>query len=236
MRILVLLLFLALCTHVNAQSATADDLDTSFQKQKYLSFNPFSLVEGSLAIGTGFGNRFSRRSEYFTELSCLANSPLYPYYVASLSGFRFIAQYRYHYFPTNNRFSVAREGGKRGDGGPFVALEFRLKQYYFSDSLGFINTATRDTLTNYPYHATATCPGGAVLFGSCNNLGANRRLKLEYTIGIGVKHKVVNFNRVPPGYEPVILRPVEWGFVPKIYESRNTVYIPIAFRLRYLLG
>jgi hypothetical protein len=236
MRIVVLILSLAVCMHLNAQSRSTEYLDTSFHKQKYLSFNPFSLVEGTLAIGAGFGNHFSRRSEYFSELSYLAKSPLYPYYVTSLNGFRFIAQYRYHHFPSNAGSNL-RAGGKRGDGGPFVALEFRLKEYYFSDSLGFINTTTHDTLTKYPYHATATCLGGAVLFGSCNNLSANGRWKLEYTIGIGVKHKIVNFNHVPQGYEALILPAAELGaYVPRIYESRNTVYIPIAFRLRYLLG
>ena len=222
MRTLVLLLSIVTCLQLSAQQIISDPREEKFHSERYVSLNPFSFLEGEMAIGAGFSNRFSRRSEYFTELSYLVKNPMYEF-VNALHGFRVIGQYRYHYLPR-----VQREGAEH-----FVGVEFRLKQYYFADSLGFINASTHDTLSRYPYHATATVFGGAVFVGISQNLSANRRWRVEFTFGFGIKQKNVSFNNIPRGYEPEIIPPKEWGYVPKIYESKATVYIPSALRIQY---
>jgi hypothetical protein len=175
-----------------------------------------------MAIGAGFSNRFTRRSEYFTELSYLVKNPMYEF-VNSLHGFKVIGQYRYHYVPR-----VEREGAEH-----FAGVEVRLKQYYFADTLAFINASTHDTLSRYPYRARATVLGGAVFIGVSRNLSVNSRWRVEFTFGFGIKQKNVSFNNIPRGYEAVIIQPKEWGYVPKIYESKATVYIPSALRIQY---
>src|SRR5882757_484057 len=85
-----------------ALTAAAQQKDTTPGKhvfkgtEKYLSFNPFGFIESQLTIGMGFGNRFSKRSEYFTELSYVTKNPIYKGYITSLNGAKLITQYRYH--------------------------------------------------------------------------------------------------------------------------------------------
>src|SRR6476469_2515039 len=131
MRTLVLLLSIVTCLQLSAQQIIGDHRKGKFNCERYISLNPFSLLEGEMAIGAGFSNRFTRRSEYFTELSYLVKNPMYEF-VNSLHGFKVIGQYRYHYVPR-----VEREGAEH-----FAGVEVRLKQYYFADTLAFINAST----------------------------------------------------------------------------------------------
>src|SRR6185436_14938010 len=67
------------------------------ETEKYFSFNPFGLIEPQVAIGIGYGNHFTERSEYFAELSYVGNNYIYGDLLSSLHGARLITQYRYHF-------------------------------------------------------------------------------------------------------------------------------------------
>ncbi|MGZ3940342.1 MAG: hypothetical protein ACXVBK_16335 [Flavisolibacter sp.] len=229
MRILLLLLFTTICTRLNSQTIYTRPT-REFKSQKYLSLNPFGLAEGNMAIGAGFGNRLTSRSEYFSELSYLSKSALYDY-VHSLQGFRLIGQYRFHFLV--HEASHPGEERKRDNTQFFVGLEFRLKQYNFSNNASFIRVSTHDTLSNYEYDAKATCLAGAIIFGTCFDLSANGKWQFEFTAGIGGKSKIVHFKNLPQGFELFVIPPREWGYVPPIAESKNTVYMPSAIRIRY---
>jgi hypothetical protein len=229
------LLFLA-CLQSTAQST--GKTSTAFShtgSEKYFSFNPFGLLEGEMAIGAGFGNRFSERSEYFSELSYLGQNPLYEEGLASLHGFRLIVQYRYYFLQQWRPVFNWQLQRKRARTHPFIGLEFRTKPYDFSGTNHFINSAAADTLMNYRYKARATILGGAVVLGATRNIRTNGRFKIEITIGVGVKQKLVRFKNVPQDYQPLIIRSVDWGF-PTMYESVTAPYIPIAIRLRYVIS
>jgi len=99
------------------------------KSEKYFSFNPLGLAEPQMAIGAGFGCRFSGRSEYFTELSYLLKTPFYSYQANSLKGFRFLGQYRYHLQKRNNWF---------------IGAEFRLKMYEFTGNNTFVINTSMD--------------------------------------------------------------------------------------------
>jgi hypothetical protein len=222
-----LLIFLYL---LSARASAQEPQQTRFS-ESFLSFNPLAVAEPNLAVGAGFGKRLTKRSSYFTELSYLFANPFYKTMSGTLSGFRFIGQYRYHL----NRFagSIFRFGGSRLQS--FMALELRAKPYRFSRSGDFINTIQGDTLFNYTYNARAIVLGGAFLFGNIFYLSADGRWQLESSVGLGIKQKRVNFKNPKPPYTIAVLVVQEWGFVPRIYEEVVTVNLPFAVRLRYNL-
>jgi hypothetical protein len=123
---------------------------------KYFTFNPLGLVEPHLTVGLGFGNKVTKRSGYFTEFSYLTNGALIKNIAAKINGYRFIAQYRYHF--TGYNFIKSTES--------FAAIEFRLKRYNFPESQGtFVNASSRDTLKVKDYNAQITSYGGTLIIG-----------------------------------------------------------------------
>jgi hypothetical protein len=209
--------------------------------EKYFSFNPLALAELQIAISAGFGNRFTERSEYFTELSYIAKHPLYDMPEKRLHGFRFLAQYRYHFLqrwrPLINLGNFTKRNKERNArNNPFIGVEFRLKPFNFSATNTFIRRTPADTLNKFLYNANAVSVGGAILFGETYNISANGKLKIEITFGIGGKHKFVKFKNIPNGYQLPQFEPVEWNFIPEIYESIAMPYFPSTIRLRYLIN
>lgn len=236
MRYSICLFVLCVCTRSSAQSGIQKPSKLSYTgSEKYVSFNPFGLLEGGMTIGGSFGNRFSERSEYFSELSYIGKNPLYNEYVNSMHGFRLITQYRYHFLQQWRPILSIGFQKRRARTKPFAGLEFRIKEYNFSSTNSFVNHATNDTINNYSYKANATCLGGTVIFGATHNIGSSGNWKIEITAGLGAKQKLVRFKNIPTGYKPVIVRAIDWGF-PRIYESVNSPYVPFAIRLRYVIN
>lgn len=238
MRILITILVLATSLFLQAQQREAKLFDNaSSASHKYYSFSPLALAEPYMAIGLGFGNRFTERSEYFTELAYLNKSPFYDVPVQSLYGMRLILQYRYHFLQQwKPWFSELSNGkSKRSRRQPFIGLEFRTKTYNFKDKTSFVNASTADTLKNYFYKANSTVIGGALIFGSSYDFGEHGRVRLEVTWGIGSKQKLVAFKNVPAHYKIPVVIPYEYGWVPKVYESTSEPYFPFALRFRILL-
>jgi hypothetical protein len=205
---------------------------------KYFTFNPFGLAEPQIAIGGGFGNRFTKRSEYFAELSFVSKTPFYNTDVSKLNGFRLIGQYRYHFLqrwkPLINLGEITRwSREKAARQHPFVAIEFRLKKYNFPGKNNFINNSITDTLYNYSYDARAISIGGALIGGNIFNF--SNRWKLETTVGLGGKQKFVMFKNIPDGYELKKERRAGFSF-PPIYEESANLYVQFAIRLRYMIG
>lgn len=205
-------------------------------EEKYVTFNPFALGEPHIAIGAGFGNRFTQRSACFAELSYVAKHPFYDNNLQNkLRGFRFITQYRYHFLqrwrPLINLGTAIRNRNARRN--PFLGLEFRIKPFSFSANRTFINSSTSDTLTNFLFDGNAVSLGGAVLFGETYNLSSDGRWKLELSLGIGGKIKFVRYKNIPAGYKPVIIVGRYGLAAPGIDEPIGTPNFPCALRLRY---
>ena len=220
----------------NAQSVKDKPVAKKFKYTgKYFSFNPMGFVEPQLALGLGFGNRLSERNEYFTELSYLSKYHLYGNLEKSFRGERFLAQYRYHLLEQWGQMTGRAFHRKaRRTSNFFIGAEFRLKAYHFSDNNDFANAATHDTLRNVLYSARALSVGGAFVFGTTVNLGSNGKWKLEYTAGLGVKQKFVQFTDKPSGYDPLIVRRIDVG-APYLFEAVSMPYVPCTIRLRYII-
>jgi hypothetical protein len=234
----ILLLLVFFFFKVNAQQIKNKSSNRRFTAtEKYFSFNPFALAEPQIAIGAGFGNRFSERSEYFTELSYIAKHPFYEMQEKSLHGFRFLAQYRYHFLqkwkPLINLGLMNRQ--RRASQNPFIGFEFRLKYFNFSGTTTFVRSLPPDTLSNFLYKANAVSIGGAVLSGSTFDLSRNGKWKFEFTIGIGAKNKIVKFKNISGSYFSYRILPKDGPVIPLIYEEAGSPYIPCTLRLRYVI-
>lgn len=206
------------------------------QMQQYLTFNPLGLAEPQLTAGIGFGNRFTRRSEYFTELSYIGKHPSYGFAMAYLHGMRFIAQYRYHFLQQWK--PLLKVGIKRQERAariqPFIAAEFRIKPFNFSAKNSFVRKNPADTLNDFAYEANALSVGGAIVFGSTYNISANGRWKIELTAGIGAKQKFVRYKNVPAGYERYTIKRIDLG-APQPDEAIGLPYFPFCMRIKYMI-
>ncbi len=204
----------------------------------YLVYNPFSWIEGQMPVGIGFARQFTERSEIYTELAWVTKTPFYSTEPESLSGFRAIAQYRYHInsggFPILGFFRRQR-GLVRNVSESFIGLEGRIKTYNFTARYDFINPTAADTLQKYLYKANAFVWGGAIIFGKAFSISRGDRLQLEINIGIGGKEKTVKYKNLPAGFKPVTFTG-GWGLKPPgIQESVGNPYFPCALRIRYAL-
>jgi hypothetical protein len=235
MKKILVLPFLFLCINIIAQKNKGTKVDVPFTNYSYLSFNPFSIAEPQFALGLGYGNRFTQRSEVFAELSYVAKHPSYHFDYEKLNGFRFIAEYRYHFLqqwrPIINLGEKRRNRNRRSQ--PFIGLQFRLKQYRLIDKDNFTNSI--DTLTKFRYIANIISLGGALTFGSTYNISKNKRWQLEITTGIGAKQKIVRYKNLPPNYKVVNYEKSRALYTPKINDEIGTPVFPTTIRLRYML-
>jgi hypothetical protein len=240
MKLKLVFLFFLFQSHVNAQLRSSRLAKTTTEESgKYFSFNPFALAEPHLAAGVGFGNHFTERSEYFTELSYIGKQFFYDNTTTnSLHGVRWIAQYRYHFLhpwqPLFNIGSVGRRG-RNANRHLFLGAEFRVKPFTFSASRTFVKEMPADTLHNFVYKANAVCVGGAILMGEIFDLSADGKWKLEATIGIGARIKTVHYKNIPTGYKPLTQKGYFGLAVPVIDEPVGLPYVPCAIRLRYCI-
>ena len=223
---------------LNAQPSTKKSVAEDFSSQKYLTFNPFAIFEPQATIGVGFANHFSETGEYYAELSYLTKTPFYEYKSKNLSGYKLVAQYRYHFMHQQksrmNKTIINKE--RQSKYRPFIGFEIRLKSFKFSGINRFYNKTVLDTITGYDYTAKATVFGGAVVFGSTYKISKNGKLNLEATIGLGGRMKFIKYLNLPNGY--AVLRQ-EKGFglaPPQIDEAVGLPYLPIAIKIRYLIN
>jgi hypothetical protein len=242
MRNLLLIYFLTLCNTTFSQKIENTSGSNRYIKTgKYLSFNPLGLLEPQIAIGFGAGTRISKRSEFFSEIAYLGRNPIYKYdELVFYHGIRFLAQYRYHFLqqwrPLINLGSITvHQRERRRKSQSFIGIEFRFKPVYFSAYNTFANSTTANTLDKFEYKATTQSIGGAILFGETVNLSSNGNWLLELTIGIGAKHKFVQYKNIPEGYTVVPKQPREMDFVPDIDKPIGMPYIPSTIRLRYII-
>ncbi len=229
------------CLNINAQIIKGKLIEHRFtESEKYFSFNPLAFAEPQIAIGAGFGNRFSERSEYFTELSYIAKHPFYDMQEKSLHGFRFLAQYRYHFLqqwrPLINLGDFSKRNKERNARhNPFIGAEFRIKPFNFTNTRNFIKSSPPDTLNKFLYKANAVSIGGAILFGETYNISSNGKWKLEVTAGIGGKVKIIKYKNLPVGYDPLF---IQGGFglkPPALDEAVGMPYFPCCIRVKYII-
>lgn len=208
-----------------ALAATAQKNEASVKKT-FLTFNPFSLFEPHAAAGFGISKNIKARSSYFGELSYVFKTPFYRGAEPVTGGFRLLQQYRYG---VNMQYKAEY----------FIGAELRLKHFGFTGNNNvFINTSANDTISRYNYKAKATSVGGAIVIGTIINVSKNKKWQIEFTTGIGVKHKFVEYKNLPLGYklfEPGTERRGTVG-PPEIDEAVGMPYIPSTLRLRYLIN
>jgi len=237
MKQILIISFLFCAIYVGAQEKNRQRVSPSEIKlEQYFSFNPLGLTEPQMAIGVGFGNRFSPRSEYFSEISYVTRN----YYfdnAQSLNGYRLITQYRYHFLQQwKPLIDLGFQGGaRRKKHHPFIGVEFRLKSYNFTSSGTFVNYITHDTLSKFNYNASAVSVGGALIFGSTYYISSNHKWLLEFTAGVGGKQKFVNYKNLGKGYEIIQQRKFDFFGPPAINETVGTPYFPSTIRLRYII-
>lgn len=226
---------------VSSQIVFAQEAEKKTDKKhrdSYITYSPFNWLEAQMPVGLGFANQFSERSEVYTELSWITRTPFYSIEADKLSGFRAIAQYRYHIFGGGFPiigFLRRRRSMMIHASESFIGLESRIKTYNFSAKYDFINSSGPDTLHQYQYNANAVVWGGAFVFGKAFSISRDDRLQLEINVGIGGKEKTVKFKNVPAGYKPVT-NIGGWGLKPPgIQESVGNPYFPCALRIRYAL-
>ena len=208
------------------------------ETEKYFSFNPFGLAEPQIATGFGFGNRFTERSEYFTELSYITKTPFYTTKPNKLNGYRLLLQYRYNILESSIPGLGLRSGRLKGrsNGNSFIAAEFRLKGYNFSSTNTFIKTNPADTLQNYLYEAGAVSVGGAIILGRSYNLSNDGNWKLDLTAGVGGKAKKVKYKNVPQDYQSLTKKGGFGLAPPSIDETIGLPYFPLCIRIRYIIN
>lgn len=233
MRIMLAGLLSLWCLCASAERYHHDSLP-NYQTEKYFSFNPLALAEPQMAVGAGYGFRWTKRSELFTELSLLSDNPFYKNFDNNLFGFRAITQYRYHFLRPWVQYGWFGRGIQSD--GSFLSFEARVKNYWFSGTESFINQQTNDTLSLHPYRANATVLGGAILLGDVYDLSRNGKLRLEMSAGIGVKQKMVRMKNLPAGFQLWDKGVREWSFVPRIYDPYGFFYLPFAVRLQYKIS
>jgi hypothetical protein len=236
MKFLIICILSAINLVVNAQTImTSNQRKIEREKTKFFTVNPFSMAEPQFAFGVGFGNRVTKRSGYFTEVSYVAKTPFYGAKLVSLNGYRLIAQYRYYLLREDRRSYFLHKRKQRMKG--FIGVELRLKQYNFSDTTSYSFNISRPGLNSTPvygylYKANAFKMAGAIIVGE--EIEISDRLKIDFTMGIGLGHKQVKFNNIPDGYETIINeRKFDWG-IPKIYENHLQPTFIYALRLKYM--
>ncbi len=238
MRIIAILIFcFTNFTIANAQLKNGKKAGSqNVEREKYFTFNPLALAEPQIAIGAGFGSRFTDRSEFFAEISYLLKQPFYnaqPEGV-NLSGYRLIAQYRYHFLqrsrPNSNMGQNVRRRNARHN--PFIAVEFRIKSFNYPMEKVLVNYSTFDTLQKMTYQSNNFNIGAALLFGETYDI--SEHWKIELTVGVGGKERTIRYKKAKAGYEEIRQRRPDSYSPLDIDNPGTSPYFPFSFRLKYL--
>ena len=119
----------------------------------------------------------------------------------------------------------------------FFGLEFRYKNYTYTESEDFENKLTADTLLNYSYKLENTLLGGAVFFGRRFKISGNGKFEIEAIGGIGAKYRSLIYNDVPAGYKRIEYEITRGSFqlypLNYFYNEQWLPYFPIALKLVY---
>ena len=191
----------------------------SLETRRWLfSFNPLGALEGPMAVGLGVGYRINQRFELWTESSILTNG----YYtgVGPIHGLRQTMQLKSFPF-TQKAF--------------FWALDLRYKSYSFNDTADFFNPHTKDTVSGRPYHEHHYFWGVGVQAGFSQSLTRNGRLQIEYTLGIGIKNKTIDWQGISNEYEKANYS-IDLNAADFMNKRGVMVYFPGSIRLVWTFG
>ena len=189
-----------------------------------VGFNPLSFAESAMSIGPCVSYRLSERIGFWTEASYIFKNSYLPNKWKGVEGFRGIFQTRFY------------KGKKRNK---FIAAEFRIKEYSFSNesSLTYTTGDTSNDIMFSNFKETQLLVGGALVFGKEYILVKKQNIYMEFTFGLGGKHRFIDRNFVvPDGYSQFVIRPIDGPFL-NIYGSDNqgTIYFPLALRFFWRL-
>jgi Protein of unknown function (DUF3575) len=152
-----------------------------------LSLNPLSAFEPvHTAIGLGVGYTFGNKWQVWAEMNLLTGALTNTNGASKdLKGVR-------------NIIALKHYTGQRGF---FIGIEGRYKNFSFTDSDYFINSATGDTLSNVANTAQHTVMGAAIFWGKRIALSPGGKWQLEFNIGLGLKKHDISRKNFPDTYK-----------------------------------
>ena len=182
--------------------------------------NPLALAEPSITLGPCISYKLTPKIDLWAEVAYIfKRSYLMPTEWKNLNGFRFLFQPRY-FLERNREF--------------FIAAEFRLKNHTFLNGtkLSFTNDSNdKDTFSISNFKESQTLIGGAILFGKQIELNRKKNFFLEFTGGIGIKDRNINYhNNVPSNYKNNLVPLKKYALAPSYQLQETTFYLPIAVR------
>ena len=195
--------------------------DLNDSKYCSIGINPISFFESASNVSLCGAYRLSNRVGFWVEGSYIFSNFYMNYNWQNMKGFRFIFQPRYYMGEDRNYF---------------IAPEFRIKQYSFTnrDLLYFTKSGTQDSLTISNFGEQQLLIGGAVVFGREYKIFKRKNIFLETTIGFGLKQRIVKLDaNIPSDYKQSIGRK-EWFYI-NYEENGGTFYIPLCARIIWKL-
>jgi hypothetical protein len=217
--------------HMEDQQRVADSLAhrpllTGDSDKWSLSLNPEAVLEPQTALGFGIGYQFTQSLQLWLESSALCQMYKSPNQ-SVLGGFREILALKFYFGPRQSLFAAG---------------EFRWKQVWYHDVANFYSPAPAGipapgtNINNYTYTLENTVFGGAAWFGGRIRLSNDHRLRLELSIGLGIKGRTVAWQGVPKGwqYQGGPSKIDIFSTSPRD-NSPALPYIPAAVRLVYVL-
>ena len=192
------------------------------QNQKWtIGVNPLSIAEPAVVLGPSVAYSVSPKIDLWTEVAYIfKKSYLLPTGWSNLNGYRFLFQSRY--FLDDDREI-------------FVAAEFRLKHQSFQNNgkLNFTNDLNdRDTFSISNFKESQNLIGGAILFGKQIELNEKKHIFLEFTGGLGIKDRIVDYhNKVPNNYKNNLIEPRKYALSASYQNPETTFYLPFAIRI-----
>lgn len=236
MRIFLLLIFSFSCCRLPAQKPLTFKINSTGEKQTYISLNLLSAAEPQVPLGLSAGARLTERTEIFTEASYITRSPIWDLKEPHrLSGARFLLQYRYHFLQRWKPLLGIRSA-RRSRYEPFAGIEGRWKPVSFQYTSDLVHISNPDTLRSFPVRGRANTFGLALIMGQTFQLSSNGNWQLELTAGVGGKERKVRLKNVPQGYQSITALNREWLYIPPIEASVSSVTFPLALRLRYRIN
>lgn len=194
-----------------------------FSQQKpglYLSVNPLSVLEPQAAYGMGVGFRINEDWEISTEYALIKpNILLGEGKYTNLNGSRSVTQLKYTV--SVNEYTQSKF---------FIGLEYRNKNYSFTDVADFTLKNTGATLKEVQHTNNTQVNGYGFIIGKQYDLGVDSKWAIEFLAGVGVRVKTINREGVPEN-SYIVAKDLGFGETPNYLNNYKALYFPVGIRL-----
>lgn len=189
-----------------------------------IGVNPLALAEPSVAISTAGYYQFTKKFGIMAEPALLlGNSYFLPNNWKNIKGFRIAVQ---------PKLSISF------DNGFYLGFDGRFKSYSFNSTGRFIKNNYADTILVNGFRQREDIFGGALQLGLYVNLNKKETIFLDFSLGIGAKHRYITRKSNIAGYDIYLLdRQSDVALHPPYeFNDAGTVYTPGGVRLVFLLN